>query len=323
MKSEDAQLQEIDRLLTKYDRKFAAAFREGIRKIEDQVTIKQIAEQLEARNVSAVMALFSDALVAAGFVQMARTLTDAILSGGDYAASIASANRIEFGFQITESNTARFMAEYEARLIRQITAEMRSTISQIIYREAGAGTNPITTARKIKAGLGLTANQEKAVENYRRYLMEADRRALENRLRDARFDPTVARSIKEGKSLSPAQIDKMVAAYRRRYIARRAETIARTESITMLNAGQDAYWRQMIDAGLVREGEIKRKWKVTHDSRLRHSHAAIPQMNPDGRGLNEPFRSPLGMIRYPGDPAAPPANRINCRCALFQRIERD
>lgn len=323
MKTEDAQLQEINRLLIKYDRRFAAAFIEGIRKIEDSVKIKEIARQLEARNVSGVLSLFNDALIAAGFVQFSRTITDAILSGGDYSASIASASRIEFGFQVAESETARFMADYQARLIRQISSEMRATISQIVYRESSAGSNPITTARKIKASLGLTAHQETSVENYRNYLKESDRRALERRLRDARFDPTVARSIKEGKPPSAAQIDKMVSAYRRRFIQRRAQTIARTESLTVLNAGQDAYWRQMIEAGIVKPQEIKRKWKVTHDSKLRHSHAAIPDMNPEGRGINDSFRSPLGMIRYPGDPSASAANRINCRCALFHRIERN
>lgn len=322
MKTQAEQIREIESLLSSYDRRFAAAFLEGIRVIAESVSLSAIAEELRAHNVAGVLSLFNDALIAAGFITFSRTLQDAMIAGGDYASRIASANRIEFGFSVAESNTARFLQGYQAERIRQIAQEMRETISQIIYREASAGRSPIATARLIKENLGLTAHQESAVENYRRYLEEGDRRALENRLRDARYDPTVARSIKEGVPPNKVKINAMVDAYRRRYINRRAQTIARTESMAMIQSGQDQYWKQMVQAGVAIESEIRRKWIVTRDSKLRDAHAAIPALNKDGVGLNEPFRSPLGMIRYPGDPSASAANRINCRCALFTRIER-
>lgn len=322
------QIEDIARLLETYDRKIAIAFLEGVRVVQSEVSLAAIERALRDNSPNNAIYVLRQAVEGAGYVAFARTLTDAMIAGGDYAGRIASANKIEFGFNITESNTARFMSEYKARLIRQINTDMMDTISQIVYREAGAGVNPIQTARVIRESLGLTAYQEGHVSNFRRFLQEATARrsvdaALEEyTLRDRRFDANLIRAIKEGTEIPKPKLDKMVEAYRRRYLIRRAENIARTESQTMLQTGQDQYWRQMTDAGIVQPEEIKRKWIVTNDSRLRHSHQQIPILNPDGVGLNEPFKSPLGLIRYPGDPNATAANRINCRCHVFVRIDR-
>lgn len=322
MKTKNEQLQEIERLLSGYDRKFAFLFMEGIQAISNSVSLNSIVQELEQRNFFGVIALFNDAMIAAGMVSFVRAMQDAMIAGGDLGASIASANRIEFGFRVSEPTSARFLSNYQAERIRQIGDEMRNTISQIIDRETRLGESPINMARKIRQGLGLTANQEQAVYNYRQSLINGQRSALERRLRDARYDPSVARAMKEGVPLSKEKIDKMVDAYRRKFISRRAQNIARTESMAMVQSGQDQYWQQVVRSGIVKQDQIRRKWIVTMDSKLRDSHAAIPALNKDGVGLNEPFRSPLGMIRYPGDPSASPANRINCRCALFTRIEK-
>lgn len=323
MKSASEQKAEIDRLLAKYDSKIAAAFQEAIRVITDSVTLEAIAAKLRVGDKIGAINLFTDALIAAGFTGFARTLTDALIAGGDFGQKIANSNRIVFGFNIAESNTARFMDNYIAERIKQISREMRVTISQVVYREVSAGTNPIDTARKIKQGLGLTASQERTVQNYRRMLENLETDALARRLRDARYDPSIARAIREGKPLTKPKIEAMVQAYTRRYIKRRAETIARTESMTMINSGNQKYWDQMVKSGVVRPRDIRRDWKHSHDSKVRNSHIAIPALNKDGRGLNDPFRSPLGLIRYPGDPQASAGNRINCRCYLFIRIRSD
>lgn len=329
MKTRGEQLAEFERLLSDWDGKIARAFLEGIRVVQSELKLAQIERALRENSPNNAIDILARAVRDAGFLSFSRTLTDAMIAGGDYAARIASANRIEFGFGVTESNTARFMEQYRAGKIVQINREMRDVISQIVFRNAGSGVNPVDTARAVRANIGLTAYQEGHVANYRRFLEELPkRRAAESALneytlRDKRFDRSMIRAIEESKPLPKAQLDKMEAAYRRRYLIRRSENIARTESQTMLQTGQKEYWRQMTDAGIALETEIKRKWIVTRDSRLRHSHAQIPALNPDGVGLEEPFKSPLGLIRYPGDPNASAANRINCRCHVFVRIDRE
>lgn len=56
------------------------------------------------------------------------------------------------------------------------------------------------------------------------------------------------------------------------------------------------------------------RWRTVGDNNVRHTHKAM-----DGqiRYGNEPFDSPSGArLRFPGDPTAPPGERINCRCWL-------
>lgn len=323
MKTRDEQMKEIERLLKVYDRKLSAAYLQGIDKIKSSVSLAEIARLVQARDVLGLNSLLNDALIAAGLTAYARTIQEIYIAGGDYGARVAQANKIEFVLNVGESNTARFLTNYRANLIQQISREVRINASTILIEEVTRGTNPIETARRIKESLGLTEFQERQVQNYKTYLEQGERRALELRLRDARFDPTVTRAMKDGRPLTKAQIEKIVGRYRERYIKRRSETIARTETITLLNSGEDQYWRQAVAEGVVKESEVRAFWIVTHDSKLRHSHAAIPRMNKEGVKLNESFQSPLGLIRYPSDPNASAANRINCRCALHRRIIKD
>lgn len=322
MKSELDQKREIERLLSKYDSKIATAFMEGVRVITDSVSLSRLAEEIRNGSTVSFLNLFNEAMISAGFISFSRTLQDALIAGGDLGTAIGQANKIEFGFKIAESNTARFLQNYQAERIKQISNEMRLNIDRILYREVSAGSGPIEIARQIKQGLGLTSFQESHIINYRKYLEDSETRALINRLRDKRYDATVARAIREGKPLSKPQIDKMVEAYARKYLRRRSETIARTESMAMINSGNHQYWNQAVKSGIVQEKEILRFWKHSHDSKVRSSHIQIPNLNENGVGLNVSFRSPLGLIRYPGDPAASAANRINCRCYLAIRIFR-
>src|SRR5258708_8711165 len=95
--------------------------------------------------------------------------------------------------------------------------------------------------------------------------------------------------------------------------------IARTESIGALGAGQLLMWRQAVADGKMAENEVRRRWVYTHDDRVRPAHVAIPGMNLDGVGLNQPFATPDGPLMYPGDPSGPPQATVNCRCVVVLR----
>lgn len=85
----------------------------------------------------------------------------------------------------------------------------------------------------------------------------------------------------------------------------RAETIARTETMTASNAGQQLAWDQAIDEGFL-TGDEKQEWIVTPDDRL------CPICEPlDGQTvkLGAKFDTELGKVD--GPPAHP-----NCRCTV-------
>ena len=71
---------------------------------------------------------------------------------------------------------------------------------------------------------------------------------------------------------------------------------------------QDSYERARKDGVM-----LKRKWIATYDMRTRHAHALL-----DGQlaEVDEPLKSELGPIMFPGDHTAHPSNVYNCRCTL-------
>lgn len=209
-------------------------------------------------------------------------------------------------------------------LIREVSDDQRAAILQALKDGVARGLNPIEIARSFRGTIGLTSAQERYIANYRRALeqvhadVEAKVDALGRALRDGRFDGSVARAFDTGKALTPDQINKMVERYRERWIKHRAETIARTEALTAAHMGELAAWEAAIEAGDIKAHEITQTWVSAHDSRVRLTHRALDSQQ---RQWGKPFDSPSGAkIRFPGDPLAPPRERINCRCVLTRQI---
>lgn len=86
----------------------------------------------------------------------------------------------------------------------------------------------------------------------------------------------------------------------------RAEEIARTETMTASNAGQQQAWSQAVDDGLL-TGQEKQEWIVTPDDRL---CPECEDMDGEQAGLDEPFHS-----REYGDVDVPPLHP-RCRCTV-------
>lgn len=91
----------------------------------------------------------------------------------------------------------------------------------------------------------------------------------------------------------------------------RAVVIARTEALGALNGSrQDAF------VALAEEGgeELERMWLSTVDHRTRASHREA-----DGQrtGLSDPFMVGGFALMFPGDPAGPPGEVIQCRCTTL------
>lgn len=87
----------------------------------------------------------------------------------------------------------------------------------------------------------------------------------------------------------------------------RAQTIARTETIGALNESANAYAKN-LPPGIVG----RKEWMAHHDDRTRSTHSLA-----DGQSvpLDQPFHVGGSLMEFPGDPAAPPDETINCRCS--------
>jgi uncharacterized protein with gpF-like domain len=145
--------------------------------------------------------------------------------------------------------------------------------------------------------------------------------ALGRALRDRRFDASVERAVAAGEPLEPEQIDRMVGRYRDRMLAMRAETIARTESLSVVSLARHEATKQAMEQAGFSADEVKRTWRATKDKRTRDSHS---EMDGQTVGFDEPFVSGDGNeLMYPGDPSAPASDRINCRCTVTMSFVAD
>lgn len=91
--------------------------------------------------------------------------------------------------------------------------------------------------------------------------------------------------------------------------AARMRMFARTAITGAENAGRQQQMKDAAEMGIEQEKE----WDAVHDSVTRDAHRAL-----DGQRVpwDQPFRSPLGDIMFPGDPSASMANVANCRCTM-------
>ena len=187
-------------------------------------------------------------------------------------------------FDLTNPRAVEWAKANAARLVTEVSTETRDAIRDTISRAISGDLGPSQAAQQIRDRIGLTTRQAQAVAN------------LETRLTEA--------------GTSADTIATAAARYTRQLLNYRAELIARTETITSANAGQQELWLQGVEQGLIDPHAARRHWLVTPDDRLDQAICApIPSMNPRGVGLTEPFQTPVGPLMHP---VAHP----QCRCAM-------
>lgn len=94
----------------------------------------------------------------------------------------------------------------------------------------------------------------------------------------------------------------------------RARVIARTESHGARNVAAVATLQRFESAYAVPPGTMRKQWQATEDERTRHTHHEA-----DGQTVtfSDPFTVGGFSLAFPGDPAGPPQEVINCRCTTY------
>ncbi len=113
------------------------------------------------------------------------------------------------------------------------------------------------------------------------------------------------------------RVDSLVEHYTRRFIRYRSEVIGRTEALRSVHEGNEEAYRQAIASGDIDPAKLRRKWETRVDGRERDTHLLLDGQE---RLWDQPWQTKNGPIRYPGDPAAPAAETIQCRCAISTRL---
>lgn len=285
----------------------------GLRNLED------IADLIESGRITEALSDFD--AVADGLVP---DLERAFTSAGQSAAGLLRANRPTLlEFNQLNVRAVGSLQTTRAALLVNLTQDQRLTTLETLVDGQRRGLAPIVQARELRRSLGLTQVQQRQIQNYRAVLesQQASQisQALNRQLRDRRFDGSVRRAVRGERALTASQIDRMVDRYAERQLDKRARDVARTESLAAIHAGDEELWQQAFDAGVAQPEDLRNVWRID-GAGVRDSHRAMEgQEQPFGA----PFISGLGnRLRFPGDPQAPPADSINCRCVISRTLAR-
>lgn len=331
----------IREALAKLEPKVRDAFLKAIEDIRRIADPKLIAAMIEQGDIAgAVRAIRFEPTL---FGPVDRALAEAYFEGG--LGALASlpvirdpndGGRIVLGFDGRHPRAEQWARDMSSRLITEVVADQQQMAADVIREAIIAGRGPASTALDIVGRInkttgkreggfiGLTSGQAKWAQAAEAQLAAGDYDGYRSRsLRNKQFDKLIARAERDGRTLTKAEIDRIIGAYKNNILRYRGENIARTESITALRAGRREGYEQLIDSGAIEDRQIKRTWSATGDVRTRASH-----MHMNGqviRGLKTAWNVAGSLMMYPGDVSLGAAAEevINCRCFEQYRIEYD
>ena len=125
-----------------------------------------------------------------------------------------------------------------------------------------------------------------------------------------KFTSAITQGILQGESI-PNIVKRTESIYGKNLNA--AIRAARTATTNAENAGRMSSFERAQKLGI----DMEIVWEATPDGRTREAHREL-----DGQRVKvgEYFENSLGPIRWPGDPAASPANTYCCRCRADGRV---
>lgn len=315
----------------------AEAFLEAVANTVNGASITAISEALGRAEYDLALDLLG--LSDEAFETVAESVRGAYrASGRSVSAWIdgASAAEIRFQFKPGDPAAAEWLRTKSSRLVSQISSAQRETVREALAEGMERGTNPRTVAldvvgripkganRRSGGIVGLTRKQAQTVQRIQDDLLSGGpkrmRSYLNLKLRDRRFDRTIARAIKAERPLTRTEVDRITGRYADRALKWRADNIARTEANQAFHAAQDHSFRQGIGSGHVQPDKLTKTWHASADDRVRFSHTVL---NGQVVGMDDVFVSPIGsMMKHPGDTSlgAVPADIVQCRCRMTYRM---
>lgn len=273
-----AQWERLQRLAESLDATVRRRFLDAVRAAKARADLRAIEQALADGNLTRAEQLLANVLRAEDLSPVASALRDLYDEAGRVTIQTLQVGR-PLRFDVTNPLAVQWAEQNVGGLIAEITAAERLAVSEVIVRTVAGEQSVYDAARQLRAVIGLTGRQRLAVLNYRNRQMDL------------------------GASLRTAN-DRAIR-YAAQKLAERAQTIARTETLTAVHAGQLAAWQQASANGGLRGFE--RVWIVTPDDKL---CPLCEEMEDQRRGLDEPFVQPST-----GKAVMIPTLHPRCRCA--------
>ena len=267
--------EDILKIAEKYLPRVKREFLEAIEEVQDSIALNELAKAIEEGDLTRALEKIDWGKLTLFAQTFKDTFAEIIKEAGEYAAKNLKKLGIEMKFDLLNPKTIDFINAHTGELIKQITDEQRKIVRDIIRTAFEEGGHPRKVAKQIKEVIGLTERQANAVNRLRQSMLE--------------------------QGISISKVEEAVSKYADRLRRYRAETIARTETLTATNKGQRLAWEQAVDQGYLDPAKYEREWVVTPDDLLCDQCAEMQGM-----------RAPIGGV-YPNGVEGPPLHP-NCRC---------
>lgn len=271
-----------------FTRAFQSATLRAAAQMRELFTVESIERAIAARNA---MLLVTDARWRVIDAQLSETLEEALRTkvgeGGE--AELRRLDRIAKAdvaarFDLRNPFSEDFVRRRGAELVSGITGAARERIREAVEAGFVQGVPVRTTARAIRESVALDPRLARAVENH------------VQRLADTGADEDT--------------IERQAQAYANRLLSYRAETIARTETMTASNQGTLDSWRQAQREGLIPGGTMKRWIHAKGSTRTCKVCDELGTSEPVA-ALGGQFYSTILGEAFDAPPAHP-----NCRCTV-------
>jgi hypothetical protein len=237
------------------------------------------------------------------------------------ADRLASLRKAGENLDLTDQRIIQMLSRNKVNLTLNLTRQQRDAIRTALITGLQRGETSEQIARRFRNVLGLTVVQQRALDKYQLLLEQTSRSALSYALRNPKFDSIVERAIDENDVLTATQIERMVGAYAMNLRTARAETIASTEGLKLVNQARNLAVRQASEAAGLVPSRGRKRWLPTSSADPRLDHAAMVGVEVP---MDEPFKLPGGVrMMYPGDTSlgAGPRQVVNCKCGIEYIME--
>lgn len=212
------------------------------------------------------------------------TVTDAAEAVTETVADLVGA---PVEFRATLPEVEQDITTYIGNQLRLIGVTTLSTVHRVLGAGWQAADPPLQVARALRATFGLTPRQQRRLEGLATQLLASG----------------------QGRR----HVTQTVALATQQALRQRAEGIAQTQSWTLAQMGERLLWSQAVRTGAVAGDRVRRYWQVAGTERTCPRCLAIPGLNPQGVGVDEPFQVPGGSVWAP-------TLHTRCRCSVGYRV---
>lgn len=228
----------VRRASAAYRRKMRGPFLAAIDELKASVAEGDLEAAAFSENVDRIIEVSQVEQVGSIVGSFGEPLADAVAEGGRLAMKELPG---ALALDMQRPLVRRWLEQHTARLVTQVNGTSVKAVRAIIRDGFKAGRHPRNMARDIRAVVGLTEPQSIAVARYRQAMVES--------------------------GVSEALVERRAAKYAERLLRHRAETIARTEAMTGVNAGRSQLWLQLQEDGGL-EADARKEWLTADDERV-------------------------------------------------------